>query len=215
MSKPAKQTKERRIKPVQVIEVGEAWRLLDFIAKRHQLVGDKAKDVRDALIFLLMLDAGLRVGELVKLQVGDLLFADKPVTTLEVRTLIAKNHHPRSVPLSQAVQTSIESMNRKIWMVDMAVPADNAFYTVNPLHRISTRQVQRILKSAGVIALGKKVTPHMLRHTFATRLMTKTDIRTIQVLLGHASLASTQIYTHPNSKNLRDAIDAMDNPTGE
>ncbi len=215
MSKPAKQSKEHPVKPIKVIEVGEAWQLLDFIRERHQLVGDKTKDIRDSLMFQLMLDAGLRVGELVQLRINDLFFIETPVTELELRPLITKNHRPRCVPLSEAVQTAIKLMNVRVWEKSMAVPTDSAFYTVSPLHRISTRQVERILKSAGTIALGKTVTPHMLRHTFATRLMKKTDIRTVQVLLGHTSLTSTQVYTHPNNIDMRKAIDSMDKNVGE
>lgn len=75
---------------------------------------------------------------------------------------------------------------------------------------ISTRQVHRIVNFAFLKAIGKVVHPHMLRHTFATRLMRVTNSRIVQELLGHKKLTSTQIYTHPNSDDLKKAIDKMD-----
>ncbi|GAH96402.1 unnamed protein product, partial [marine sediment metagenome] len=55
----------------------------------------------------------------------------------------------------------------------------------------------------------REIHPHILRHTFATRLMSKTSMRVVQELLGHKNLSSTQIYTHPNNADLQEAIDSL------
>jgi len=71
---------------------------------------------------------------------------------------------------------------------------------------ITTRQVERIIKHAAIASIGRPANPHMLRHTFATKLMRITNVRVVQELLGHRNLSSTQIYTHPNQDDFAAAI---------
>jgi site-specific recombinase XerD len=72
--------------------------------------------------------------------------------------------------------------------------------------RLTPRSVQRIIKRYATIAgITRKVTPHVIRHSFATDLLSNgADIRSVQALLGHANIATTQIYTHVTDKHLRD-----------
>ena len=88
-----------------------------------------------------------------------------------------------------------------------------AFTTKNIDKPLSTRQVERIIRAAALKCLGRPVHPHALRHTFASRLMRKTNARIVQELLGHKNLSSTQIYTHPNGEDLKDAINQIDEPS--
>ena len=77
---------------------------------------------------------------------------------------------------------------------------------------LTTRNIQKIIKNAGKRAgINKKVTPHTLRHSFATHLLEQgTDIRTIQVMLGHSSLNTTSLYTHISDEGIRKIANPLD-----
>ena len=77
--------------------------------------------------------------------------------------------------------------------------------------RLTTRSVERIVKHYAIKAgISKKVTPHVVRHSFATDLLSNgADLRSVQALLGHAHIATTQIYTHITNKQLREVHEAF------
>lgn len=154
----------------------------------------------------LLADTGLRISELAFLLQSDLWFEDEPCNQLEVRSAIAKNHTPRSIPMTVRAIDAICDLRAARWMHTDQSYTSWAFPAAKPSAHITTRTFQRICKYYGSKYLKKQLTPHMLRHTFATRLMRKTNIRIVQQLLGHKSLSSTQIYTHPNSQDLAEAI---------
>lgn len=195
-------------KLIEALDANQIDSLMKFVRSWSGFYGDRKRDTRNALMVFLMLDAGLRVGELVQLQIMDLTFNGEPVTELELRGEITKNHKTRLIPLSDNITTYVDKMIRHVWPDYAPTPANFAFYTKHSMRHLTTRQVQRMLAQISSIALGKSIHPHILRHTFATRLMRKTDIRTVQMLLGHSSLTSTEIYTHPNNIDLRMAINA-------
>lgn len=154
-----------------------------------------------------MLDAGLRVREVTRLKVSDLWFAEAPVNTLIVRAEIAKNHKERQIPLNERITTALRHLATTHWMHRSCHPSCYAFEAPRCGSPITTRQVERIILNAAHDAGIKRATPHMLRHTFATRVLAKSNTRVTQILLGHSSLQSTQIYTHPNNDDLRKAIE--------
>jgi len=158
---------------------------------------------------LLMLDAGLRVGELIQLRQDQLWFADGPVKALVIEKDQAKSKRERTVPITTRLHDAIEGMHRNWWRHDSQVPGRPAFYYSAYHHALTVRQIQRIIKSASAKSIGREVHPHLLRHTFATRLMRTAPMRVVQELLGHSSIQSTQIYTHPNSADRQRAIDAL------
>ena len=167
------------------------------------------KSIRNYTMALLMLDAGLRVGEVVQLKVPDLMYLEQPIQTLRIRAEITKRHTERMIPLSSRIRNAIVEMEKNIWQKPIATIMQYAFYLQCPSRHITTRQVERIISSAGVLSIGRKVNPHVLRHTFASKLMRQVNARIVQELLGHKNLTSTQIYTHPNGEDLAKAIEGM------
>lgn len=164
---------------------------------------------RNYTMALVMLDTGCRVGELVQLRQDQFWFSDAPVQSLTIETDQAKSKMERTIPTTIRLREAIEQMHRQWWIshTDHGVPY--AFYATMPWEPLTTRQIQRIIKTASQLSIGREIHPHLLRHTFATRLMTRTSMRVVQQLLGHTSIFSTQIYTHPNSTDYQKAIDAL------
>ncbi len=166
--------------------------------------------VRNRCMTLLMLDAGLRVGEVVKLSIFDLYFCNEARYQLRITETIAKNKTERIVPLSQRIRKAIEAMQVFSWSLTKYFGHDYAFRPTQGTCRLTTRQVERITRDAAMKSLGRPVHPHVFRHTFASRLMRTTNARIVQELLGHQHMSTTQIYTHPNQQDLKKAIDSLD-----
>jgi len=167
------------------------------------------KQTRNHCLCCLMLYAGLRVSEAVKLIISDVHNPDFPITTLTIRKEIAKKQHERHIPINHALARAIEMYKRKLFLGNILLSTDFLFPAKSPGKHLTVRQVQRIVEHHSVLSLSRKIHPHALRHTFATRLMRVTNIRVVQELLGHKNLSSTQIYTHPNSDDLRLAVSAI------
>jgi site-specific recombinase XerD len=174
---------------------------LEFVAEKLQ--------IRNRCMILLMLDAGLRVGELTGLNAEDLCIGGEPNHSLTIRGAIAKRGRERTVPLRLNLQESIKEMTKFHWTEFDRQAATPAFFQPTNYKRLTVRQVQRIVQFAAQKTIGRSIHPHILRHTFATRLMRTTSLRVVQELLGHVRISTTQIYTHPNSIDLRNAIDSL------
>jgi len=197
-------------KAMQILTPEECNKLLDWIALGRKRYLNTKTNIRDTLITLLMLDAGLRVGEVVQLKVHDLYFGGHPVQTLIVQAAIAKRGVERTVPMTERLIRFVSAAYNHFYYWRTARCTDFAFCRKQFEKHLSVRMVQMMIKSASYHALDRKIHPHILRHTFATRLMQKTNIRVVQQLLGHASISSTQIYTHPNSIDLAEAIKSIE-----
>jgi len=168
------------------------------------------KQYRNLIASLLMLDTGLRVGEVVGLLFADIYYDQKVFHTLTVRAEIAKREQGRSVPLSARLRFLLGAYEREQRSTTNFTPQTPLIYTKAKCNPITTRTLERIILNAALKSLGYPVHPHMLRHTFATRLMRLTDMRTVQELLGHKHITSTQIYTHVNDDDKRRAISRLD-----
>jgi len=193
----------------KTLTVTEQHQLLDELLNKDGPHISFRKGIRNYTMACCMLEAGLRVGEVVQLLITDLLFDLRPVTSVVVRSEIAKNHSERIIPVSERLSNSIIQMNESYWPRTSTFTSLRAFYNNVPYKPLTTRQVERIIEAAGIKALGRAVHPHMLRHTFASKLMRVTDMRTVQELLGHKNLSSTQIYTHPNEEDKKKAIESL------
>jgi len=172
------------------------------------------KRLRNVLAYLLMLDAGLRVGEVVALRYTDAYNGGHPCRTLTLRGPISLKGSSREVPVSARLSRALERYTTDPLLI-ADWPLTQKMITNKPQGRpLTTRTIERIITAAAEKAIGRPVHPHVLRHTFATKLMRKTDIRTVQDLLGHKHISSTQIYTHPSMSDKRQAIDSLNtNPS--
>ncbi|BAA30945.1 site-specific tyrosine recombinase/integron integrase [Pyrococcus horikoshii] len=158
-----------------------------------------ADNLRDKLILLLLYGAGLRVSELCNLKIEDVNFEK---SFLIVRG--GKGGKDRVIPISKTLLFEIERY--------LKTRKDNSPYLFvekrrNRKDKLSPKTVWMLVKKYGK-KVGLNVTPHQLRHSFATHMLERgVDIRIIQELLGHANLSTTQIYTKVTTKHLREAIE--------
>jgi len=199
----------------KTLTTDECNRLLDILQITDGTQKQVRRGIRNHTLALVMLDAGLRVSEVTGLDVTDLIFNNAPVTSVLVRPEIAKNHKERSVPVSISLSEALEKMYEAYWSDHYKNVQHKAFTSGRGDEPLTTRQVRRIISSAAIAALGRSVHPHVLRHTFASKLMRVTDMRTVQELLGHKHLSSTEIYTHPNEDDKHKAIENMDRTNGQ
>ena len=159
--------------------------------------------IRDFAILTMLSFTGIRLNELVNITLKDL---DLERETLKVW---GKGSKERLVPLNRIVINSI-----KVYLERRPISDSEAIFLNKFGTRLSGRSVENIVKKYVRLAgINKsKISPHKLRHTFATLLhMKEVDIIEIQKLLGHASITSTQIYTHTNPEKLKRAVDKLEN----
>jgi len=176
--------------------------------------------VRNKCMAMLMLYAGLRVGEVVKLKIINLWLEPDPVTNIIIHADISKTGTERIIPVCNRLANVFRDMER-LWWFDFPDHGFHNAFTHNLYsntrwgndrvknYGLTTRQVERLIKEAANKAIGRRITPHTLRHTFATNLMRIAPTRVVQELLGHKNIRSTQIYTHPNHEDLKTAIEAL------
>ncbi len=159
---------------------------------------------RDAAMFELLYSSGLRLAELVALELDDgrLDLAQGEVT------VTGKGSRTRTVPVGSSARTALRK-----WLgvrAQMAVPGERALFVGARGRRIAPSVVETRLRAwARKRGLAERVHPHMLRHSFATHLLQSSqDLRAVQELLGHASISTTQVYTHLDFQALAKVYDA-------
>jgi integrase/recombinase XerC len=157
--------------------------------------------IRDAAMFELLYSSGLRVGELVALNVSD-----DPAQG-EV-TVTGKGSKTRTVPVGAKARAALTAWTRV--RTQLAAPGEKALFVGARGRRISPGTVaSRLGAWARSRGLNEHVHPHMLRHSFATHvLQSSQDLRAVQELLGHASISTTQVYTHLDFQALAKVYDA-------
>ncbi len=167
--------------------------------------GDSLKDYRDRAILELLFSTGLRVSELCSLSRDIDLHSDE----ISIR---GKGGKVRVVFVSDKAKKVVKDYLSKRKDMDDALfikLAENLPKTMGRKGEnlgLTKRSIERIVKELAIKAgISKKVTPHMMRHLFATDLLSNgADLRSVQALLGHANIGTTQIYTHVTDKHLRD-----------
>ncbi len=160
--------------------------------------GGEPLDLRDRAILELFYATGIRVSELVGIETGDLHFGERLV---RVR---GKGKKERIVPFGGKALEALQDYRRARAVLAAGGDGGEAFFLNYRGGRLTTRSVQRMVhRYIRQTAVARKISPHSLRHSFASHLLGRgADLRVIQELLGHASLATTQKYTHVDLKQL-------------
>ena len=179
----------------KALSVEAAQRLLDSPEEKG------AAQLRDAAMFELLYSSGLRVGELVALNL-----ADDPAQG-EV-TVTGKGSKTRTVPVGAKARAALKAWG--LVRARLAAPGEKALFVGARGRRIAPGTVaSRLGAWARSRGLAEHVHPHMLRHSFATHvLQSSQDLRAVQELLGHASISTTQVYTHLDFQALAKVYDA-------
>ena len=154
---------------------------------------------RDAAVLSLLYGAGLRISEALAIK-----RADAPMGKTDSITVIGKGQKMRSVPIIAPIRDAVEQY---LALCPYTVAPDGPLFVGAKGGALSPRIIQLAMERLrGALGLPDSATPHALRHSFATHLLAGGgDLRSIQELLGHASLATTQIYTAVDSTRLLDA----------
>ena len=189
----------KQVKAIPVyLPVDDIFRLLDSI-KTDTLAG-----IRNRAIFETLYSSGIRVSELEGLDVFSVDF-----TKCLIR-VVGKGNKERIVPIGKKAVATIKEYRRRLQSEAGIAEEDNGPLFLNKDHgRLTSRSIARILsKTARECGLLIPVSPHALRHTYATHMLDAgADLRVVQELLGHKSLSTTQKYTHVSIDRLMETYD--------
>lgn len=173
----------------------------DQVAKLLESSGDDALALRDRAMLELFYSSGLRLAELVRLELHDLDFADKTVR------VTGKGNKTRILPVGRHALEAIRH-----WLPEragLAAREEAALFVSRNGKRLAARSVQaRLDRWARAKGSERHLHPHLLRHSFASHLLESSgDLRAVQELLGHASISTTQVYTHLDFQHLATSYD--------
>lgn len=174
---------------------------VDQMARMLEIEGDEPETIRDRAMLELFYSSGLRLAELVGLDIGAVDLADGTVR------VTGKGNKTRIVPVGRLARKQINA-----WLkvrVQLAREAEPALFVGPRGNRISPRTVQTRVRYWAIRAgISQRVYPHLFRHSFATHLLeSSSDLRSVQEMLGHADISTTQIYTHLNFQHLAQVYD--------
>ena len=187
----------------KALGIDQAAALLDRPAANATTAPDQPLQVRDAAMFELLYSSGLRLAELVSLDwPGGLDLAEGEVT------VTGKRRKTRTVPVGDKARAALQA-----WLAvrpQLLRGEQAALFLGRNGTRLTPRQVEsRLARWAQRQGVGVHVHPHMLRHSFASHVLQSSgDLRAVQEMLGHASIAATQIYTHLDFQHLAKIYDA-------
>lgn len=195
--KLAKQKSEETISFLEVRDVEKMIQIPDI-----KIIGG----LRDRAIMELFFSSGMRISELVALNADQMSFlSDKSTTRTYELSIVGKGKHIRTIFISPRAAEWVRKyldkrrdVHKPLFLNHRSKDPDN--------NRLTPRYIQGMISRCAMLAgLSKKVTPHTLRHTYATDLLSHgADLRSVQELLGHKNVSTTQVYTHVTNKRLRD-----------
>lgn len=177
----------------KVLDVDRAQQLLD------SPVADSFSACRDHAILELLYSSGLRLSELVGLNLADIDLQQGLVLVL------GKGNKQRMLPVGSK---AVDAVQQWLLVREQVKPQDQALFIGVRGRRMSPQLVRERVRQAGARELGQHLHPHMLRHSFASHMLESShDLRAVQELLGHADISTTQIYTHLDFQHLAQVYD--------
>ena len=195
------------INPAQGVRAPKVLRKLpstmnvDEVSQLLKPSSDDVLDIRDNAIMELFYSSGLRLSELVELNLQD--FRDDP----DMLEVVGKGNKTRIVPVGSMAREAVKQwLSRR---AEIAAENETALFVSKRGTRISRRSIeQRLSQQAIKHSSSQHLHPHMLRHSFASHLLESSgDLRAVQELLGHANISTTQIYTHLDFQHLAQVYD--------
>ena len=170
----------------------------DEVAKLMESPGDDPVGLRDKAILETLYSTGMRVSELVGMSTDDCDFIGSVVK------VFGKGKKERFVPIGEKALSAIRSYMKAT--PEIRKPSQEAVFLNQRGGRLTDRSVRRIVENyIKKTSMKEHISPHTLRHSFATHLLNRgADLRSVQELLGHANLSTTQIYTHVTTERLKD-----------
>lgn len=191
------QAPKTRKKLPEYIDEQKMQQLFDLLSQH----ADSYEAVRDVLILDFFYRTGVRLSELIGLGCKDVNLYNLTVTVL------GKRNKVRQIPITHGFKASLQKYMdlRAAFQSEKSVSGDS-FFLDNNGNPMSPVFVYRIVKEkVSLVFTGKKRSPHVLRHTFATAMLNQgADINAIKEILGHSSLAATQVYTHNSIEKLKE-----------
>lgn len=153
----------------------------------------------------LLYSAGIRVSELTRLELKNLDLSQKIIK------VFGKGSKERIVPINKKCVLALNSYLKKRELIALKFDSAPYLFLNDKGKPVSRQKVYQIIKRQGEL-INKKISPHTLRHTFATHLLERgADLRVVQELLGHSSIVTTQLYTHISKKTLREVYFSINN----
>jgi len=210
-----------RVNPAELIQAPRADRKLPVVLPVEEMLQvlnvEFAPDVfglRDRAALELLYSTGVRVGELVKLDVEDIDFSQGLIK------ILGKGRKERIVPAGDPALAALREYLKErpaLFRKGRDMPKGNPVFLGKSGKRITTRSIARmVVKYVEAGGIHRRISPHKLRHTFATHLLDSgADLRVIQELLGHESLSTTQRYTSVSAARLMEVYDKAHPKAGE
>jgi len=192
--------------PTELLESPKLWKYLPdvlSIAEVEKFLktirGPKIKQIRDKACFELMYATGMRVSELVELKLIDLDFK------LGILRCYGKGQKERIIPMGRLAKEALVKYIDEARELLLKGRVSKHLFLSKHGKKISRQMIWKIIQKYAVLAgIHKHISPHTLRHSFATHLLEKgADLRIVQELLGHSNISTTQIYTHLNKDRLK------------
>ncbi len=179
------------------LSVDDMFRLLDTVT------GETVLDLRNRAIFEAIYSTGIRVSEAAGLDIGHVDFSEG------IARVFGKGAKERVVPVGEKALQSLKTYRRKLFAETGIDESKGPFFLNKNKGRLSARSIDRALKqTAARCGLTVPLSPHALRHSFATHMLDDgADLRTVQEILGHKSLSTTQKYTHVTIDKLMEVYD--------